>query len=1292
MDTNTIQTNTFIKGMNTDTADMYLGQDQYRMAKNVRVITNANGNQGELHSVEGTSPIRTNLGNFLAKSNEDMQPQYTIIKLDSIREYIVAIVYIPAEGGWAVYRMKQSGEEEFDVVKVTKTIKNPSFEDKTSEKISTVLNYESEKNIYLYIADGKHPIMKINIAEGEEYNDSYDTFVSYVNLNTTQPNVEIEEGGQLPAGRLQYSYSLYDIHNGVLNNSPVSKIVSVYKDKNSAYQDNKKSNKKAVIKIPNESISADYVRVYRLHYYDSQQPPTISIIYDDVITKSSDKYMVVTDYGDDTYKTISLAEYVSQNAYVTIIPKTIEKKNNYLFAGNIDYAYVEDDNVIKGIKEHPDRYFDFNIKLSDDVVNTVNNPIREKTFMSHEYYKFGVVLYDKNGNKSEVIPFATIQMPDDIYNITSYDSDGTSKSKIIQVYFQVKPSWKETIKSKFSKIEVVRADRSDQYKSILQQGIAGSTVCYYTGEHVGESGNDHLDPFAKFEYNLVNKRISSTGILSFSSDQGNDNTISNGGWEDEDDDQYLYIPELGRYSKISMFASPEICYNTDSSIQQLNEYDDLKFDAYIKYSPATSTVPVVRQRNESRFTSENNAIGYFSTEYNSFGRPWKIQISTDMFYRFVKYGYKGYIKDLNQSVVRLSDLSEVWTDQKPIMCLINLLRPSSKTPQYNFYNGSHNIHEVVLSDTPDTSNFGDENDINILNNPVIIGNKEFIPWAFPTWMLSDEGNGDQYKHVVTDTLKQKSLSTYSYSYQRHPYGELANCPISSLGKFALLYHDTLMFDTGSVCDICIINIKKNRIDYPNDITYNSYGDVLDIDNNEYEIKLNCGDTYYQIFEYNFAHFFTHDIYYIPLTQCTVYQVPIETSIDMSAEYGTSYSKMKSITNNNFMIQDKPVSFNDYTQAKSCYLYNPVYNAVLFARTNYIHKEDPLELKKSDQRVHVSGIKENGELIDNWLLFKSADFIDLDGEYGAITEMSDFKNRLIVWQERATSIVSTNEQAIVNDISDTQIILGTGQVLQRYDYISTLYGMAMNDRCYTQSDSALYWWDENNREMIQFYNQQIVPMTATKNIRAYIQQYDHKENIAGKYMFYDPKYKEIVSNVLCCKDDKNVNSLVYNEIIGAYTGIYELPFKHPVTMTNNITKTQDIYMASEVDTWIWRYNVYKRTSFFYNNAKEYVKFIVNQNYDKTKVYDNIFFKTNELRSISSFNFNSSLGQQSNCYLDEDSCVTRREDDYKMAIPRNGSNPQWGERMRGKVLSCEIYGDGTGNFSLPYIMTKYRISWT
>jgi hypothetical protein len=39
MDTNTMQTNTFNKGMNTDASDMIIGSDEYRLANNLRYTT-----------------------------------------------------------------------------------------------------------------------------------------------------------------------------------------------------------------------------------------------------------------------------------------------------------------------------------------------------------------------------------------------------------------------------------------------------------------------------------------------------------------------------------------------------------------------------------------------------------------------------------------------------------------------------------------------------------------------------------------------------------------------------------------------------------------------------------------------------------------------------------------------------------------------------------------------------------------------------------------------------------------------------------------------------------------------------------------------------------------------------------------------------------------------------------------------------------------------------------------------------------------------------------------------------
>lgn len=71
------QTNTFLKGMNTDTSDMLLGSDQYRYAENVRIVTDTDSNSGELRIIEGN----TSLGNL----GEE------IIAIDSIRDIVVAI-------------------------------------------------------------------------------------------------------------------------------------------------------------------------------------------------------------------------------------------------------------------------------------------------------------------------------------------------------------------------------------------------------------------------------------------------------------------------------------------------------------------------------------------------------------------------------------------------------------------------------------------------------------------------------------------------------------------------------------------------------------------------------------------------------------------------------------------------------------------------------------------------------------------------------------------------------------------------------------------------------------------------------------------------------------------------------------------------------------------------------------------------------------------------------------------------------------------------------------------------
>ena len=101
---NNQQINTFTKGMDTDTSDMYIGEGSYRYAENLRVVTDKDGNTGELHLIEGTTKIL----------NHKKDPQYIgteqILGFTSIRQYIIEVVKHGST--WGIYRSDTAGQRQ----------------------------------------------------------------------------------------------------------------------------------------------------------------------------------------------------------------------------------------------------------------------------------------------------------------------------------------------------------------------------------------------------------------------------------------------------------------------------------------------------------------------------------------------------------------------------------------------------------------------------------------------------------------------------------------------------------------------------------------------------------------------------------------------------------------------------------------------------------------------------------------------------------------------------------------------------------------------------------------------------------------------------------------------------------------------------------------------------------------------------------------------------------------------------------------------------------------------------
>lgn len=81
---------------------------------------------------------------------------------------------------------------------------------------------------------------------------------------------------------------------------------------------------------------------------------------------------------------------------------------------------------------------------------------------------------------------------------------------------------------------------------------------------------------------------------------------------------------------------------------------------------------------------------------------------------------------------------------------------------------------------------------------------------------------------------------------------------------------------------------------------------------------------------------------------------------------------------------------------------------------------------------------------------------MDG-YGSINNIFTFGNQLYFWQDKAFGWVSVKEREILSATNTTNLVLGTGGILDRYDYLSTVNG-CINNTAICNSDSTVYWFD------------------------------------------------------------------------------------------------------------------------------------------------------------------------------------------------------------------------------------------
>lgn len=461
-----------------------------------------------------------------------------------------------------------------------------------------------------------------------------------------------------------------------------------------------------------------------------------------------------------------------------------------------------------------------------------------------------------------------------------------------------------------------------------------------------------------------------------------------------------------------------------------------------------------------------------------------------------------------------------------------------------------------------------------------------------------------------------------------------------------------------------------------------------------------GDCHVETFEYTSMHkvygAYTKngkDELQFPNTHMITYSIPTESNIWCKFQYGWTLSS-NARDNYASFIQSEPCEITEaYVQKEPEYVYNSVYSvqntSMPFAAYDDLNPQD--YNKTIDTRVYYSDLKQNDEIIDSWCKFKSSNFIDVDQEYGPITDICTFKNVLTFCQEQSFGVLSVNDRSIATDNSGQNIILGTGGVLDRYDYYSNTYGMHKQQFCAVCTTGGLYWFDSHNNVICLFDGQSVVQLSKQGKVQNILNKYKKDDNFK---VFYNNRYNEVVFNVL--SDDMQI---VYNEMLGKFTSTLTIPFDGAIQFFNGEYLVKKNYTVC-----VYQYDYLDESPKSTNQQllSSYVKYVVAQQPLVTKVFDNQEIVTYENLQLQDtiydqddyFSKNHKYVWQTESQKIESSLeeqITLRENNHRFAIPR--ADGLFGNRARGKVMICSIEDIKPNSaMAIQYIITKYRQSWS
>ena len=1323
--------NTFYKGLNLDQDISIVPSDSIRYAENIKLTTNN----------EGTAAILQN-AEYIQKYNITIPDSETIIgtvnakycregKNDSPRE--CGIVFTKYGNGYnRVYLI------DFDYEDFTEIL-NGKFN--WDERLDLVSNFEQYDKTYVYLVDGINILRRINISK------QYGEITDLTTLDMI-PASELGKfecngltSGSLEAGVYQYAYQLFRENGAATPISSLSTVIPVVNTFGSSeskkvmgQQPNSPTGKGVLLETTFTNNEFEYFRVYRIFYETSGQLPQVSVIGEFKIDSNHEKQTVkYTDFGQPAINIITIDEFKQLVAPYDFIAQTIESQQNILFAANvkeetwdIDYdarAYRADKTgtvVLKsaagndlkfsfaiGIPNIPEEHdcinpsnlllfekdsfkyvynkndklggsglnvsYEFifkeivlssvdaedtanhislnatqvdkkNVKLYDvngNTIETIDCPSHVPNYADNwicsnftgyqrdEIYRFGIVFYNKRRIASPVHWIGDIKMPCS-KNTTNSDgmlfpfnggkhSDLYDKNVELNGYAMGIRFTVDNLPEEVIGYEIVRQLRDTSSRTIVTQGVLSSL---YTPElSYGKN-------FIKNNLKGGDKMMWPQGLLSYA---GEIRTVTNSG----DGSSYMAYHAAKNYSE---FVSAETCVSQENTKDLVKNKLVCQLYNLYTYNTLTST---------QRIDYDNSGDSNFTKYHISF-RPEKV----------MTWMGDEEENDPAVGVVHLSDGGNfLYMGMKN-----GDDQGDGSTQIYKYYNLDTltAINSALIDNVISPSTIWDIVGLEDTNAyQMIIGEKAYTNVSLAgIWKWGWHG-----KNLILNTIDQIPFLPFSDLDNPRDKQRFNNIPVVNIKGTSSIMTDT----------------SQSR----NNTVYISCGQYNTADTE----NVNCfgGDTYLVTLDYLNTSFSTskndpedekerryHSQCYIPL------ESTVNTNLFSNEQYHHNVND-GSMTGPN-LIQHDVVVYGKHSQSEPQYVYNTIFSQDGTV-VSFIHKglysEDDLT---TTNRIIASQLKTNCELQDSWLVFKIANYLDVDNKYGQITNLKSFRDKLYYFQDNGVGIASVNERSLIID-NINELTLGKGGILARYDYATITNGNSIvRDYSIVTSTANLYWYDFN-KNTICTIGQGIDELSKVKLVQSYLNDlWKENENRSRPVSTFDKKYDEIWFKIY----DK---TLVYNERLSVFTSFYTQEYNFALVLGDKF--------ITILDNDFYRHNEQVKSNEPVEPLISKVHLIVNDNYQYTKVFDNVLFVADfegNINNISNFLFKT---KNQKSFEGDFNNIECREDTYRFPIPREEAEiteMSYLGRMRGKYLEEFYTFDCNDNktFKIPFIKTTYRQS--